>query len=285
LELPIGSDFMSKIYSYFKLIRPVNVLIAGFSVVVGTVVAGGSDCYWKIILAFVSAGLIAGGGNAINDYFDLEIDRINKPRRPLTKGEILPKNAMLVSFLLLTSGIILSVFVNAVALALCVLASLLLVIYSRFLKRTLLIGNLTVSLASSLAFVYGGIITKDFRLSLVPAVLSFFFHLGREILKDLEDFRGDVAFGAKTLPVVKGERISKIFISVVFILLVILIFLPYILHLFSIIYLIVAFLGVILILLYATYSLWKDSSTRNLSRLSILLKVSMCFGLVALLLG
>ena len=276
---------MSKTYSYFKLIRPANVLIAGFSVIVGAVVAGGIDCYWKVILAFVSAGLIAGGGNAINDYFDLEIDRINKPQRPLPKGEISLRNAVLFSFLLLFLGIMFSIFINRVALVLCVLVSLLLVIYSRFLKRKLLIGNLTVSFISGLTFIYGGIITKDFRLSLIPAALSFFFHFGREILKDLEDFKGDVAFGAKTLPVVKGERASKIFISILFAVLAILIFLPYILNLLSIIYLIVAFFGVILILSYVTYSLWKDSSIKNLNRLSILLKLSMCFGLAALLLG
>ena len=276
---------MSRIYSYIKLARPANILIAGLSVIVGAVVAGEITSWWKVLFAFVSAGLIAGGGNTINDYFDLEIDRINKPQRPLPQSQISPKDALLFSVLLFIIGIVLSIFINFLALGLSILVSLALVIYSWSLKRKLLIGNLMVSFISGLAFLYGGITTKDYRLSLVPAVLSFFFHLGREILKDLEDFKGDLVVGSKTLPIAKGERFSLIAISIVFTFLLILIFIPFLLDLFSILYLIIAFLGVILILVYVIYSMWKDSSIRNLNKLSILLKVSMCFGLLALLLG
>ena len=276
---------MSKISSYLKLSRPANILIAGLSVIVGAAVTGEIISWWKVLLAFVSAGLIAGGGNTINDYFDLEIDKINKPQRPLPQSQISPKDALLFSVLLFIIGIILSVFINFVALGLSILVSLALVIYSWSLKRKFLIGNLMVSFISGLAFLYGGITTRDYRLSLVPAILSFFFHLGREILKDLEDFKGDLVVGAKTLPIAKGERFSLIAISIVFTLLLILIFIPFLLDLFSILYLIIAFFGVILILVYVVYSMWKDSSIRNLNKLSILLKVSMCFGLLALLLG
>jgi geranylgeranylglycerol-phosphate geranylgeranyltransferase len=277
--------FMPKIHAFLKLIRPLNVTIAGISVVIGAAVAGQVIFWWKILFAVISAGTIVGAGNAINDYFDLEIDRINKPQRPLPQGEIHPRDTVLFSAFLFLVGINLSIFISPIALVISILASSSLIAYSWSLKRKLLIGNLTVAFVSSLAFVYGGITTKDYRLSLIPAVLSFFFHLGREILKDLEDFKGDVTCGARTLAIVKGERFTLTTVSAVFGLLAILVFIPFMLGLFSVAYLIVAFFGVVLILFYVVYSMWKDSSVRNLGRLSIILKVSMCFGLLALILG
>ena len=276
---------MSKIYVFLKLIRPLNVIIAGISVVIGATVASQVIFWWKMLFAVISAGLIAGAGNTINDYFDLEIDRINKPQRPLPRGEIRPRTAVLFSVFLFLVGINLSILINPVAVIISVLVSLCLIAYSWSFKKKLLIGNLTVAFISSLAFVYGGIITKDYRLSLVPAALSFFFHLGREILKDLEDFKGDSTYGAKTLAVVKGEKFALVIVSIIFAILSILIFVPFVFGLFSVIYLVVGLLGVILILSYVVYSMWRDSSVKNLGKLNTLLKISMCFGLLALFLG
>jgi 4-hydroxybenzoate polyprenyltransferase len=132
-----------------------------------------------------------------------------------------------------------------------------------------------------LAFIYGGLAGRDFRLSLIPAGFAFLFHLGREILKDIEDLKGDVSSGAKTLPVVSGINISLLLVTIVFSGLIFLTLIPYYLKIFPVLYLIIV-LFVDLLLLYVTVSMWRDQSKKNLGVLSGILKLGMILGLVAI---
>jgi len=276
---------VKEILSYLKLTRPQNNFITAVSVLVGATISGDVESWEKIFLACLSGFLISAGGNSINDFFDLEIDRINKPHRPLPQGEISPFSALVFSISLFLIGILLSFWVKPLNILVAFIACGLLIVYSSRLKKRFLWGNLTVSLVCALAFVYGGIATSDFRLSLIPAVFALLFHLGREILKDIEDLKGDAFSGASTLPIRLGIGFSLGFCSLVFSLLIVLTVFPYIFHIFSFIYLILVILGVDLVIVYVIWSMRHDPSSSNLHHLSNILKADTVLGLTAIYLG
>lgn len=272
---------MKRVKSFLELTRPLNSLITAFAVFMGAWVGGWVDSLDKLIFALVSASFISAGGYVINDFFDLEIDRVNKPQRPLPRGEIKPKSALVFSFILFLGGLILSLLIKESAFFLALLTVVLLVLYSFKLKRTALFGNLIVSFICGLAFVYGGIVGRDFRLSLIPAGFAFLFHLGREILKDIEDLKGDVSVDARTLPIIRGIEFSLFLTTFIFSCLIFLTIFPYYFNIFPLLYLVMV-LGVDLLLIYVMISMWRDQSRKNLGTLSGILKLGMILGLVAI---
>ena len=179
----------------------------------------------------------------------------------------------------------LSVWVGGFGILIALSASGLLIVYSSFLKKRFIWGNLAVSSVCALAFVYGGLATDDFRLSLVPAAFALVFHLGREILKDIEDLKGNSSSGASTVPIQLGVSFSLWLCTLVFGFLMVLILFPYIFEIFSLPYLLVAIPGVDLVLAYVIWSMWRDHSRSNLHRLSNILKVDMLLGLAAIYAG
>jgi 4-hydroxybenzoate polyprenyltransferase len=124
---------------------------------------------------------------------------------------------------------------------------------------------------------------RDFRLSFIPAGFAFLFHLGREIIKDIEDLKGDISSGAQTLPVVSGVNISLLLITIVFSGLIFLTIVPYYLRIFPVLYLIIVSV-IDFLLVYVMVSMWRDQSKENLGMLSGILKLGMILGLVAIFL-
>ncbi len=255
------------------------------SISMGALVGGSLRPAYLVLLAALSGGFITAAANTINDFFDLEIDSVNKPHRPLPAGLVSPVRARNWAFLLFAIGIALSIFIRPLAFGIAVFSSLLLFLYSYRLKRTVLWGNLTVSLISGIAFVYGGIAVNHVEMAFIPAVFAFFFHFGREVLKDLEDVPGDKKDNVKTFPISHGLNPTRWLISAIFLLLIFLTFIPYIAGIFGRIYLLIVLVGVDLFLIYVIASLWRDASIRNLHRLSEALKVDMLVGLLAIFAG
>jgi len=276
---------MNKIVEYLKLTRPQNNLITALSVLVGALVSGEIEYWGAVAFACISAFFISGGGNCLNDFFDVAVDKINKPFRPLPKGEISRRSALWLSMSLFLVGLGVSLFIKPLSLVIATVAIILLIFYNHTLKRKLFWGNFTVSFVSALAFIYGGITTRDFKFSLIPAVFAFLFHLGREVIKDLQDLKGDRSLNVSSLPIRFGIRFSLAFTSVTFSFLIFLTSLPYLFDIFSLPYLIMVIFGVDLVLFYVIWSMWKDSSTSNLGRLSTILKIDMLLGLAAIYVG
>ncbi len=276
---------MNKILTYLKLTRPQNNLIAALSVLVGALVSGEIEYWGAVAFACISAFFISGGGNCLNDFFDVEIDKINKPFRPLPKGEISRRSALWLSMSLFLVGLGASLFIKPLSLVIATVAIIFLIFYNHTLKRKLFWGNFAVSFVSALAFIYGGITTRDFKLSLIPAVFAFLFHLGREVIKDMEDLKGDSLLKVSSLPNRFGINFSLSFTTCIFSFLMVLTFFPYIFDIFSWFYLVLVILGVDLVLIYVIWSMWNDPSNFNLHRLSTILKIDMLLGLAAIYLG
>ncbi|HEX7401974.1 MAG TPA: UbiA family prenyltransferase, partial [candidate division Zixibacteria bacterium] len=139
------SNFIPAILNYIKLTRPVNNFITALSVLVGAAIAGKIESWTMVLFACLSAFFISAGGNVINDFFDIDIDRINKPNRLLPRAKIPPNSALIWSILLFLAGLILSLQVRPLSLLIAFIAYVFLVLYSYILKKTFLWGNLTVS--------------------------------------------------------------------------------------------------------------------------------------------
>ncbi len=255
------------------------------SIFIGAFITGTISPLLNVLFACLSGGLIAGGANVINDYYDIEIDKINKPHRPIAAGLITQKEGFVYSLILYFVGIIFGWLVNWQAFVVSIFSSVLLFLYSAKLKRTVLWGNLSVSLATALAFIYGGIAVNRLSYAIIPAVFSFLYHLGREIIKDVEDVEGDKADNIITFPIKFGEILALKLATLVYLVLIILTIVPFILKIFGLYYLIIVIGVVDLVVTYVLFSMWKNYQPDHLSRLSIILKLNMFAGLVAIYFG
>ncbi len=276
---------MKRLKGYIQLTRPVNLIIAFISIFMGGFITGTIQPLVKLFLACVSGTLIAAGANAVNDYFDLDIDRINKPRRPLPSGAVSRKEAHIFSMFLFGAGIGFSLFIHFYGFMVAVTTSLLLYLYSFRLKRTAVWGNLTVAFISGLAFIYGGMALGRFREATVVGIFAFFYHWAREIIKDVEDLDGDRALGLSTMPIRWGVRYSLGWTTAIIVTLIILTIVPYLIHIFGLAYLVTVFFGVDVFLVYVLFSMWKNANSQNLGRLAVLMKADMLMGLLAVYLG
>ena len=277
---------ISKKYrGFFILARPVNVFISFISILLAAFISGGLSHYVAVLSACLSGAFITAAANAINDYFDIEIDKINKPNRPLPSGAVQPKEAVYFTVICAIIGISFSMFINYTALIIASGSAVLLYFYSYKLKRTVLWGNLTVSLATGLAFIYGGIASASPKHAIIPAMFAFLMHLGREIIKDMEDVNGDQLNKARTMPVVFGLKISKITATCVFTVLFFVTFIPYIFNIYKIWYFIVVMAGVNTVIIFTVFSMWKTPTMHNFRKLSAFLKADMLVGLLAIYMG
>jgi geranylgeranylglycerol-phosphate geranylgeranyltransferase len=192
-----------------RITRPVNCFAAGVAAVVAYFIASGTVIPEVLLLFFVVAPITAAG-NVINDYFDVEIDRVNRPDRPIPAGTVTLPAARGYAVLLFLIGVFVSVFTNPVCFAIAIFNTLLLVLYAARLKRTLLLGNITVAYLAGSMFLFGGALGGMTGLvHVIPfAMMTFFAMLARELVKDAEDVAGDRASGAVTLPIRSGIRVT-----------------------------------------------------------------------------
>lgn len=279
-------NFNSKFREYFKITRPVNVLITFITIIVAAIICNdGNYSILKIILASVSASLTAGAGNTINDIYDIKIDSINRPDRPLPSGKLKTGEAYSFYFFLVIISIILSALINNLALIIELFTTAALYLYSYKLKNKPLVGNLTVSFLTGLAFIYGGVAVNNFYYALLPAFFAFAINLIRELIKDMEDIKGDSEKSANTFPVKYGfAKTKKIIIAFTLILIAATVY-PFIFQFYKIEYFIIVMAVVNPILIFILSSLIKDDSFGNLNKLSFFLKLNMIFGLIAIYFG
>lgn len=191
----------------FRITRPANALMAGTASVVAYLVATGTLVPAAALL-LVAVTLITAAGNVINDYFDAEIDAVNRADRPVPSGQVSRQEALRYAVLLFTAGIAVSLFTNLICIAFAIFNSFLLAIYAARLKSMPLIGNIAVSYLSGSMFLFGGAFAGiPGLIRLIPlAAMTFLAMMARELLKDAEDVEGDAAGGASTLPIRIGVK-------------------------------------------------------------------------------
>jgi geranylgeranylglycerol-phosphate geranylgeranyltransferase len=279
------SGIIKKLYGFLLLSRPINIIIAMCSIFIAAVICGSINPLMKVISAIFSGAFIMAGANSINDFYDVEIDRINKPQRPVPLGLVTKREAFGFSFACFMVGFYLSLVINQIAIVIALISILLVYLYSARLKRTVLIGNFLVSLVTALAFVYGGVAVGRIREAVVPAVFAFLMHLGREVIKDMEDMQGDKAHHAVTLPIKYGLLPAQRMITIIFVVLICITIVPFLLKAYGLWYFIIVMFGVNSVLIYAVVQIWILPERKNFQRLSELLKMDMFVGLLAIYAG
>jgi 4-hydroxybenzoate polyprenyltransferase len=230
---------MQLLIGFFRLVRLPNlVFIAlaqglfqfaiyepGFA---GSLPADDRMHFWWLLLASV---LIAAGGYVINDYFDVNIDEVNRPEKLVVDKVISRRWAMVWHFVLSAAGIVCTgLALTSVRQLYLVLINLLCVVllwfYSTRFKKSFLVGNFLIALlvawtilvvfVSKIDPLAGGrgidpLQLRLYRFALLYAAFSFLATLAREIIKDIEDMEGDRRYGCRTLPIVWGIGVARFF--------------------------------------------------------------------------
>ena len=207
-----------------ELARPHNVVVAVLNGLVGAATVWAFAvhemvCLRESIYALLSIALVSAAGYAINDYFDLDIDRLNKPWRPIPSGRVTPGEAHVYSLLLFLLGVYIGFQASVYNGLYALIVSILLYAYPAWMKRRhALTGHFTVALTGASTILYGGIaagvcvgaLLEAVKYSLIPAAYAFTLILAREFVKALEDYEADAAMGASTMATVYGIRAAKL---------------------------------------------------------------------------
>lgn len=183
-----------------------------------------------LVCLILSSVLIAAAGYIINDYFDLNIDRVNKAGKLIIEKVIKRRSAILWHWFLSGIGVLLGIYVslklgNPIIGPANLLCVILLWFYSTIFKRKLLIGNIVISLLTAwvilVMFVcelrffmtgwYHAGLNRIFKYAVVYGGFAFIISVIREVVKDIEDIEGDERYGCRTMPIVWGVNVAKVF--------------------------------------------------------------------------
>jgi len=264
---------------YLKLTRPVTSFLGTLGVIVGALIAGITSLE-LIILGAISAFFIAAASNAINDYFDIETDKISKKHRPIASGKVKPKTAFMIAMACFAIGGLISLTFHVYAAVLAFFVIFLSYVYSWKLKSRPLIGNLADSFMAAATFVFGGFLIGYFDLTiLVIFLMAFAGNTAREIAKDIEDIKGDKKAGMHTLPILIGDHFSK-FIALAFLLIaVFLSLIPYGLEIFGMNYLYAIFVADLVFFASGFVLMTNPAKAQRI------MKIGMFFVIAAFLIG
>ncbi len=268
--------------SYIEILRIENAVMASIAVILMAIVD--HTYIYNIIIGAVCVFISTGAGNTINDYYDYEIDKINKPERPIPSGRITRKNALTYSIILIIIAILLGFIISVEAGIVVILCLLLEIIYARNLKELCFVGNFSVALLTGLTFVFGGIITTDVRLGALLGFFAFLMTLSREIIKDCEDIEGDLKEDARTFPIVFGMRTAIITAVILNIVTCILSPYLYLTGVFSVAYMIIVLVADI-IFIYSAILALRDQSKENLHKISTDMKIGMIIAFISFAIG
>lgn len=213
---------MKKLKAIWELMRLEHGIMIAMAILIGSLIVLKGERFPpidKFILTFLTALFLEASTFALNDYYDLEIDKKNKRTdRPLVRGDLSPKTALYLFFILYPLGLMCSFFVNLTCFVIALITAFLAIVYDAKLKKIKLLGNFFIAYIMAIPFVFGGaaviagnILVFDFHPAIyIVALIAFLVGSGREIMKDVMDFEGDKEQGVKSFPKYIGIRKSNV---------------------------------------------------------------------------
>jgi len=308
---------MRLLVAFFKMVRLPNLIFIALTqvlfyeciirVILDPLSIAPAISRFSLLFIILASVLIGAAGYVINDYFDINIDQVNKPSKNVVDAVVSRRWAMLWHMILSGAGIVSSLYVFLrtgllyipLANVLCVFF---LFLYSISLKRKLLSGNILISVLTAwviiilflaeLKFAGSGVPEevleashKIIRLGLLYSAFAFIISLIREAIKDIEDIEGDRKYGCRTMPIVWGINASKIFVAVWLVVLLALVILSQIYvsqfswwwpNIYSTFF-------IILPLGYIFLKLFPASIPRQFHQLSSLTKLTMLTGILSMI--
>ncbi len=213
---------------WIRIMRPFNCFLLTMCAIVGIMVSNPEEFQVasqllnhlpSLIMIFIGGWALSASAMVLNDYFDIEVDKINDPDRPIPSGEIKPNQALTFGLILISIGLLMGLgidlyefFMNdsqiGVSIITAVICAIMAAAYTRYMKRFSIVGNLAVSIGVWMGFLYGDLVF-DFMPEVLPqcmAAAAFFLNFGREVSKGIMDIEGDrenkvttvaTAFGSK----------------------------------------------------------------------------------------
>lgn len=256
--------FRTRMLGLFRLFRFELPLTAGVCVILGELLALGTvPSTAEIALGFLSFFFISAAALILNDYFDIESDRINAPERPLPAGLVTGQDVVLLSIAVTMLGFITGYLISLEALLVVILVWAVGFLYNWRFKKAGFIGNLMVSFSVGMTFIFGGIaVGKPFEIIVwYFAVIVSLINLGEEIAADAMDVEGDRKAGSRSLALVLGSEKALKISGAIFLLVVFASSLPFLLGWLERVYLLpISLLDIVI--LYSTGKL-LDSKIAN----------------------
>lgn len=281
---PPSVSSVPSLQEFLRLVRFEHALMLALAVLIAQIIVLGQlpPPGGLLALSLLVPLFSEMGSFALNDLLDIESDRLNKKTgRPLVRGTVSPHFAHRFSLFAFLVSVLAAVFINPAALVIAILFNLLAIAYNYKLKDLPLIGNLYIAASMAIPFLFGNVVVSSawHPVILILAALGFLSGLGREIIKTVQDIRGDrKARGARTLPMFIGERNSLMLASALYLVFVPMAFLPFQYGLRSSVPALAIIAAADLVILYLAVSLLarKPGSSlfrkaRNLSLLALFL--------------
>lgn len=292
----------TSILPYWQIIRPINCIIGGLSMVVATIVVLGTtiliDNLFLVFVGAVIIWLVSAGGFIINDIFDIDIDRINTPHRILPSGQMSLRTAYTYASIIFFVALVLSFYSLTIPTSLnlglippfaTLFGIVSLILYAGWLKKLGLIGNLLIAILAVVPFIIGGMVINKPLQGLLPMGIVLSLIYSREIIKDVLDVKGDVKASGSfySLPALIGVKNTIWLARVTLSILVLTTFSPFFVTAFSF-YKSWSLLGLGLVYLgfsvRIVYILRGDDETiiRNAREGKSLLKIGIILGLIGM---
>jgi len=271
------------IESFLRLTRAWNLVIIVFAQYFTACFLAKADVIHdtSLFLLSLSTVLIAAGGYVINDYYDVKIDFINNPERVVVGKTIHRRFAILLHIALSMMGVAIALMVSWKLAGVNVFSVAILWFYSNLLKRLPFIGNFTVALLTGASIAIIILLYRvNIGLTLVFSLFAFFMTLVREIIKDMEDLKGDTTYGCKTLPIVWGIPKTK---TVLYIIIIIFSITVVVINYFYVKLSIIYFVMLLFVpLAWLTRQLYRADTKKDYRWLSSFCKVIMLLGILSM---
>ena len=213
----------SAVSALASMIRPANSIMVGFAVIVG--VAATSNSFVEIfssvsLFGFLTGFFISSFSMVSNDVYDLEVDRVNQPGRPLPSGTISVKGAWTFAIFLLLAGLAASAALGLGNFVIATIFALIGWFYNFKGKKMGMIGNSLVALSLAIPYIYGSVALQNYAINLgyLLALTSFLAGLGREVLKGIADVEGDRIRNIRTVAITRGVTVARFLTAFLFLL-------------------------------------------------------------------
>jgi geranylgeranylglycerol-phosphate geranylgeranyltransferase len=260
-----GARIARKVRGISDLLKTELPLAAGVCVVAGQLLALGSlPSLTEAALGFLTGFFISGALMITNDYFDLEVDRVNHPGRPLPSGRITVAELVILTILFTLAGLAMAAYLGLPALLIAAGIWVIGILYNWKFKESGLAGNMMVALSVGMTFIAGGVSVGQATNGLVWVfgALAFVFDLAEEIANGVMDVEGDRLRSVRSLAAVKGRRFALGISGLLYAVFVALSFLPYVLGRLGPAYLVLVIVTD-LVVVYLVYRLLKSDTPQE----------------------
>jgi 4-hydroxybenzoate polyprenyltransferase len=277
-------DMLIKFFSMFSVVRGYNILIVVIAQYLASVYIMAhnrplGDVILDLNLFFLvlASAVTIAGGYIINSFYDSEKDLINRPNKTMLDSLVSQNTKLSFYFILNFMAAVMASYVSFRAVVFFSIYIFGIWLYSHKLKKLPLIGNLTSAVLTITPFFAIFLYYKNFELVIfVHAIFLFLIISMRELTKDLENIKGDIALDYKTIPVVYGVKASKIMLTV----LVVLTLIPayFLTNYFPIGKMNYFFYLSLILLVFFVVLLWRSSSKSQFLLLHNILKLIILAG-------